>query len=276
MIGIREYNNLKSQIDLTDEEIVKIKEYEDTNGITAMREKTNAYFEKVYSIPKKHEIKIDYDSLRMSFATRFKIIYGKQFIFEKDYIPLFAYMSKSEMFYKSPNLITELEITGNTISLKPSLSKGIMLVGGVGIGKSSMMDVFSNLFKSTFHAELFKDYYFKIYSANKIVEMYEDCETPGDKKIFWKKMMISSLCIDDPKTERMASNYGKANLIKDIVEKRYEKQLKTHIIMNYKEGYDNNVGQSIVELGEKYGRRFFDRVFEMFNIIHLNLKSKRQ
>jgi len=81
---------------------------------------------------------------------------------------------------------------------------------------------------------------------------------------------------DDVKTERIASNYGMTNLFKDIIEKREVRKLKTYITCNFKEDQPGNIPAALLEFGEKYGSRVFDRLFSMFNIIEFKGKSFRR
>jgi len=99
-------------------------------------------------------------------------------------------------------------------------------------------------------------------------------------------MNLGDRYFDDIKTERHASNYGKVNLFKDILENRYNNRVqivkgvtkinKTFGTCNYKEGYEGNTEVALEEFGEMYGGRIYDRLFEMFNIIEFKGKSFRK
>ncbi|OIQ22174.1 MAG: hypothetical protein BM557_02020 [Flavobacterium sp. MedPE-SWcel] len=97
--------------------------------------------------------------------------------------------------------------------------------------------------------------------------------------LMWK----GSRYFDDLKTERIASNYGKVNIFKELLEERYnrvdpktKKRLKTFVTCNFKEGFEDNLEKAVDEFGEKYGSRVWDRMFEMFNIIEFKGKSFRR
>jgi DNA replication protein DnaC len=108
---------------------------------------------------------------------------------------------------------------------------------------------------------------FKGYSANDVVNKFEACQNPLDKEEFYKTMNYGTRYFDDVKTERTANNYGKAELMKDILEARYINKVRTYITCNYKDGADEDVEIALLEFQEKYGNRVYDRLFEMFNII---------
>ena len=174
---------------------------------------------------------------------------------------LAAYFCRDDRFFKSPILS---DVT------KPSFTKGLLVIGSYGNGKSSMMKTLEKIFKGL------KGYHFQTFTANEVVDLYEGCQLPGDKEYFWRRMEAIYNYYDDVKTEREASNYGKANLIKDILEKRYTKNVKTHITCNYKESDPDNLDAGLKEFGEKYGSRVYDRLFEMFNVIEFKGKSFRK
>lgn len=156
----------------------------------------------------------------------------------------------------------------NQIS-KPSLKKGLLIIGDYGNGKTTMMKAFESALKPT-------NIIFKGFTANEIVKMYEACENPTDKKEFDKKTLRGTRYFDDILTEREASNYGKSNLFKDIFEERYNKQLRTYITCNYKEGYVGDIQKGLEQFGAKYGGRVYDRLFEMFNVIQFTGNSFRK
>lgn len=127
---------------------------------------------------------------------------------------------------------------------------------------------------------------FKGYTANEVVGMFEKCNDDASKKDFERKMNFGSRYFDDIKTERIASNYGKVNIFKDIFETRYNNRIqtvndktiinKTFATCNYKDGYEGNLEVAVDEFLEKYGGRVYDRLFEMYNIIEFKGKSFRK
>lgn len=151
---------------------------------------------------------------------------------------------------------------------KPDLRKGLLIIGGYGNGKTSIMRALETCFINTNLA-------FRGYTTNELVSMYESCEKPMDKDEFNKKMNSGTRYFDDVMTEREASNYGKANLLKDILEERYNKRLRTYISLNYKQGTGEDLEQGLLQLSDKYGSRIYDRIFDMFNVVQFKGKSFR-
>lgn len=181
------------------------------------------------------------------------------------------YFAKDEKFFQCKNLRTEFKYGDSIKRSKPSFEKGLLVIGNFGNGKTSMMRTFKNMFRGK------KGWYFKEYNANDLVDEYEGCSTPELKREFWNKMNRERISFDDVKTERMASNYGKSNIFKDIIEKRYNQHLfNTYITCNFLDGKANDIEAGLLEFGSKYGSRVFDRLFEMFNIIEFKGKSFRQ
>lgn len=262
MIGRHQYHALKNKHDQTEKEMKLIRDYEDEQGITESNKRIHSYFKKLYSqSPQKDRRVLSYKEMESIFKDKI----GDQCVLNPSIQSVILYFSMGDWF--KSKAIWKFKHR----ELKPSREKGLMLIGHYGNGKSTSMRVIEQLLKEH---HLFGQ--FKGYTANEIVEMYEECETPMDKKTFWKRMLTPRIYIDDVKTEREASNYGKSNLIKEIIEKRYDKGLLTHISCNYKSGHPGDLEHGIAEFGEKYGGRVLDRIFEMFNIIEFKEKSFRK
>lgn len=203
------------------------------------------------------------EDLYKLFIKRFEQAYKKPFVKSEESLErlksLLLYFCKDDRFYKCAAL--------SDVS-KPSFEKGLLIVGGYGVGKTAMMRVFSQLL-TRFHG-------FTFYSAHEVVERYEDIQTPDDKKLFWNQMTEGLRYFDDVKSERQANNYGKANLFKDILEKRYAKDKKTYMSCNYAEGSLGNLQSALDEFASRYGYRVYDRLFEMFNVLTFKGKSFRR
>ena len=182
--------------------------------------------------------------------------------FKRNNEPIFNY------FLECPNFFNCDALRGD-IS-EPSFDKGLLIMGGFGVGKTITMKVLEQCFLN------FPEKRFKIYTANEIVAMYEACQNQKDKEDFMSKMMRGVICIDDLFTERLASNFGKIDLLKDILEGRYAKGKKTFITCNYAEGLEGNVTETLKVFGKRYGGRVYDRFFEMFNIVEFKGKSLRR
>ena len=151
----------------------------------------------------------------------------------------------------------------------PSLKKGLLIIGGFGNGKTSVMESFEVVLR---HSNI----PFKGFSANEIVTSYESLKSPQEKKDFMRMVNHGTRFFDDVKTERVASNYGKVELFKDIIETRCSNGSRTYITCNYKSDSPGNLLAGLQEFGERYGGRVHDRLFEMFNIVEFYGKSFRK
>lgn len=198
------------------------------------------------------------------FLYEFRQMYGVDFIESEENInnvkPLFLYFLKDEEFFKCSNLVSDLS--------KPSFEKGLMIVGGYGIGKTAYFKVFEKIFK-TYLALRFTGF-----SAKELVVNYEECKA-SDKSYMLKQIARPKLLIDDINSERIASNYGKCDVIGEILFIQNEKNYKTFVTCNHTNP-ENNIEQTLIDLGKRYDGRLLDRFFKMFNIIGFTGKSKRR
>ena len=272
IIGPNKYNHLKSiPADLlTEDQKQQIKIYEDKRNYTPEEQvlKIADYFEKIFSKKESIDFSISSRDLWNLFKIHFQYVTGTKFLKSTESLenlaPIIYYFAKDERFYKCPN-ISKLS--------NPSFDKGLLIIGGYGNGKTSVMKAFESIFKCV-HGISFKGY-----TANEVVTMFEkitDDENEHTRNQFENAMYNGIRYFDDLKTERIASKYGKVNLFKEILEERYNRKLKTHITCNFKEGFNGNIEVGISEFGERYGGRVYDRMFEMYNIIEFKGKSFRK
>lgn len=201
------------------------------------------------------------------FKRNFKQISGNDFIENKETLQnisilFFYFLGNSSLFLSHPNLV-KLD------KHKSNLDKGLLIIGGYGVGKTETMKAL----ELTFQFE--KGCRFKVFNANSVVNEYEEAKTAEDKKCFNNKFKNGVRCFDDVKTEREASNYGKINVFKEILEIRYANKKKTFIICNYKVGFEGGVEMALQEFGEIYGGRVHDRLYDMFNIVEFKGLSMR-
>ena len=267
-IGYNKYQNLKNLpfATLTDLEKNQITEYENKHlPSLEQREASKKYISNMLSTKEEKPFKTTALLLGNVFKTTFTSVHGKEFekneFTTNNILPLVYYFSKDPRFFECENL---------SKSSNPSFDKGILIVGTFGNGKTATMRVFEKIFQNI------KGMSFKGYTANEVVTMFEKCNDEISKEDFNKKVNSGQRYFDDIKTERIASNYGKVNIFKDIFETRYNSKLKTFITCNYKEGFEGNVEVALEEFGEKYGGRVYDRLFEMFNVIEFKGKSFRK
>ena len=187
-----------------------------------------------------------------------------------------AYFLQKKAFFRSP-LLNEKSI--------PDMQKGLMIVGGYGTGKTSILNTFHQMFKTAASMpiqvtdiegtlQLLGRYKlsFGYFTANDIVKTFEAISDPQEKEIFWNRHSKGIKYFDDIMTESTASNYGKIEIFKDLFEMRYTNRAKTLISLNYAETLD----ETLDEISKKYGERVYDRLFEMFNIIELHGESLRK
>lgn len=278
IIGYNKYQNLKNLPESTLSEFERKQIFDFEQNRLPTKEQSEAskkYIRNMLSEKPKNTFKMKAVTLWKVFKRNFFETTGKEWIINditsKNLEPLIYYFTEDERFFKCENLSNLSE---------PNFDKGLLIVGTFGNGKTSVMKAFEKTFAST------KGMAFKGFTANDIVTLFENCNDGQSKSDFKRKVNAGSRYFDDVKTERMASNFGKVNLFKDILETRYNNRIvnsngvkrtnKTFITINYKEGFEGDVKAAIDELGELYGGRVYDRLFEMFNIIEFKGTSFRK
>ncbi|MEZ2446093.1 hypothetical protein AB6805_30470 [Chitinophaga sp. RCC_12] len=151
-----------------------------------------------------------------------------------------------------------------------SLKKGLLLCGGVGTGKTTLMKAF--MFN--------KRRCYTVLSSRFIASKYADIGA-GVIETYGGNLNISSsadtfyqseigICIDDLGTEETKKNYGnQSNVIADIILNRYDNSQipwhYTHITSNL----------NAVEIEQAYGTRVRSRLREMFNLIPMTGEDRR-
>lgn len=271
MIGFNKYQNLKSlkPENLTEEQSSQIKAYElkQTKATPEQFAREVKHFERVFQPEVKKEFSITAKELWILFKSNFQEVNKRPFIkiegvTIKNLEPLIYYFSKDVRFFECDNLNKELSV--------PSFDKGLLIIGNFGNGKTSTMKVFEKIFKGVSGVG------FKGYSANEVVTMFEKCSTDLDREAFENQLWRGIRYFDDLKTERIASNYGKVNIFKEIIEERYNRKAKTHVTCNFKKDYPDDLNAALDEFEDKYEGRVYDRLFEMYNIIEFKGKSFRK
>lgn len=261
-----EFLNSKPKETLTAIEIEQMKEYSERfKRSQESSEKIAQYFEMIRKPKIEVEITINAKDLFYHFKSHFLKLNGKEFEVNIETLenisPLIYYFSKDKRFFECENLSNLSE---------PSFDKGLLIIGGFGNGKSSVMNAFESVFKNV------KGHCFKGYTANQVVTMFEKCKEDSDRDEFENIMYFGKRYFDDLKTERIASNFGKVNIFKEILEERYSRKTITHLSTNYQDGYPDDLERALFEFADKYGGRVYDRLFEMYNIIEFKGKSFRK
>lgn len=271
IIGINKYLHLKSlkTENLTEEQSSQIKSYESKQkkATAEQTEREIKHFERIFQPEEKKEFSITAIQLWKLFKSKFPEVNQRPFIkiegvTVKNMEPLIYYFSKDERFFECENLRKELSV--------PSFDKGLLIIGNFGNGKTSTMKVFEKIFKGI------PEVGFKGYSANEVVTMFEKCSTDVDREYFENQLWRGIRYFDDLKTERIASNFGKVNIFKEIIEERYNRKAKTHVTCNFKKDNPGDINAALDEFEEKYDGRVYDRLFEMYNIIEFKGKSFRK
>lgn len=153
-----------------------------------------------------------------------------------------------------------------------NLNKGLLLAGGVGVGKTSMMKFFMKNQRLSYRMESCREVETRfseqgdqyVYFCSFLVPIPINADSFGHQAI--------GFCFDDVGTEANAKHYGKEkNVIAEIILNRYDNKLPniaTHITTNL----------TAQELFNQYGSRVTDRMKEMFNIITFKpgTKSRRK
>lgn len=317
-VGIRKYDQLKakqkefqdynatnptkpekklSELELNQILIFETKNYQDKK--TTFNNEIN-YWERIYSnsnksIDYKDGLVPDKATIYKNFLIAYKFLNGFDFEKTEESIkniePIIKYFAYDKTFFDSDNSIKEV---GNKI-LTPSFDKGLLLIGNVGNGKTSVMKAIQFMVDFYFEKAISEKWNtsgdwnrlrFKFKTTESLVTDYEFLKSGQEKEIFFSKYSKGNLFLDDMKREKDASNFGITNVIKAILEKRYNNlknysderliRCRTFGSMNFHEDYPNNIDFAIQECGLKYGSHIYDRITEMFNVIEFKGKSYRK
>lgn len=202
----------------------------------------------------KNYLLYDFPQICRFLNARGKLLFGKQFkIFKEDY-PLI------------------LKLTSYFIDDKDSchkygidLSKGILLSGPVGCGKTSLMRLMPHLVPHK------KQHQYTVLPTRNIVFGfnnigYKTIEDYSDRKPY---------CFDDLGVEPMGRHYGKdCNVMGEILISRYEVTINTGLSHRAQSRCHITTNLNAHELENRYGERVRSRMREMFNLISFNENSK--
>ncbi len=143
-----------------------------------------------------------------------------------------------------------------------SLNKGIMLVGPVGCGKTTIMKAFqlnsANPFALTSARKISDSFLSKDSGGEHVIRRYSNLLPAYPEQNFGYDHL--GLCIDDLGVENVKKSFGnEVDVIGDIILNRYEQGLfnTTH--------FTANIGGE--EIDEAYGVRITSRLREMCNFI---------
>lgn len=164
-------------------------------------------------------------------------------------------------------LITDLFHYFNGVEGRYNLDRGLWLYGDIGTGKSSLMRVFSEYLKLSYNG-------FKIHICDDISNDYSragdlDLYTYNQHGYIGKPVWM---CFDELGRETIPANHfgAKLNVMQHILHIRYalwqSSRLKTFVTTNC----------DPMQIEMAYGDFIRDRIREMFNVILLEGKSRRQ
>ncbi|WP_298504494.1 ATPase [uncultured Maribacter sp.] len=198
-----------------------------------------------YSLGNIHgnQIIYDFDKMLIYLNAKGKLLFGSKFkIFDED----------REILFKLCNYFIQDET--NCKKLGIDTTKGILLTGPVGCGKTSLMKLLR-------HMVPYQRPYKIIPTRNIAFGFnhigYKTIEDYGDSQFF---------CFDDLGVEPMGRHYGKdCNVMGEILLSRYDlfchsecsRRVKTHATTNL----------NAQELEERYGNRVRSRMRQLFNLI---------
>lgn len=149
------------------------------------------------------------------------------------------------------------------------LGKGILLFGGVGVGKTTLLRMFVENMAFSYRIISCRDIERKFSEEGDVIidRISQNMEVANNVNRFGHKVL--GYCFDDLGTETSVSkHYGKQkNVMAEILLNRYDLGLdfrSTHITTNL----------SVYELTEVYGTRVLDRIKQAYNIICFDPESK--
>ena len=165
--------------------------------------------------------------------------------------------SATEYEYDNDNKDQIVEILKYLIcdtTCKYELNKGLFLMGGVGTGKTMIIEIIREVVIS-----IRKN--IEIFDARNINSMYKNEDDI-------RHLCDGLICIDDLGTEDdIIKDFGtKKTPMHELISARYRKKRYTIMTSNL----------TIEMMNQKYDIRFMDRCNEMFNIINFNGKSRRK
>lgn len=148
------------------------------------------------------------------------------------------------------------------------LSKGLFLMGGVGVGKTSIMKFFIKNQVFSYKVESCREIETKFAELgdNYIDRCSFNVPVSSNGDPFGHQVI--GFCFDDLGTESNAKFYGKEkNVMAEIILNRYDNKLNynsTHMTSNL----------TTAKINEIYGTRVTDRLRQMFNVIEYPVKAK--
>lgn len=246
----------KSKVDTENYSAIELTETEISSALArAKREKSIRIKEEEYWKTVKEPVYPKYDvEMLKSFALSKKKDFVKDEISEPLLNMLACYFS-GDKFFEQGDL---------------TFKKGLALFGGVGVGKTTLMEMFIENHIQSYtvipckkisnrYQEDGAEYLEKYYSPTKIAE--------GGNRFGHKEL---GFCFDDLGTETIPAKYfgNDKNVMAELLLERYTNRNipfnQTHLTTNL----------TVAEIEQRYGTRFRDRMREMFNMIEFPVEAK--
>lgn len=221
------------------------------------------------------EMQWNFDIIKTYMAKKAEKIFKGKFAIDDDNSDLFDllcfYFINDEVNFNSLSTQMGMENT--------SVSKGILMCGNVGVGKTWMMHLFSRNQKRSFDLIKAKDIAEGFLTAKdkKIPVEYlkpydtQDPEAPrlfSSEDVFYQRYI--GMCIDDLGSESIKNSYGNTmNVIGDVIEIRYS----SGFVGPFLHGTTNLSAEQIKAF---YGERVTSRMRQSFNFIELTGKDRRK
>lgn len=242
------YNVPPESIHLSDDAIRKTLTF--ANDAKISQQKTSEYWKSIEA--EKPIVKLDVPTLKSNF------------------ISIASHYCKNEFFIDDHNkrildkLFLYFSASPDAANQNIDLSKGILLMGGLGTGKSTIMRSFASNQHASFKFTscILVSYEFAEHGF-KIIKDYNKIETIARNRFGQRERGI---CFDDLGTENERKRFGDAvNVMADIILNRYDSVPfnMTHITTNL----------NAEDIEHFYGKRVRSRMREMFNILAFNNAS---
>lgn len=161
------------------------------------------------------------------------------------------------------------------------LNKGLFIQGGVGVGKTTIMNFFKKNQRQSYRMESCRDVEmnYGAYGDEYLFKVSSNLPIPINSDPFGHQSI--GYCFDDLGTEADGKNYGKSkNVMAEVLLNRYDNEMRQAQLEGRKPVFTSThvtTNLTADEIKQQYGTRLTDRIREMFNIIQFpgNAKSRR-
>lgn len=155
---------------------------------------------------------------------------------------------------------------------KGKVKKGLLIIGGLGVGKSAMMKIMQRVFKET-------PARFRWVNAYELKDLSEVYTTSQIKEMYGYDLKMD-LYIDDIGVSVDVKRFGNTvNIITEILMERYDlfinSGFKTHLSSNLLTSITNDI-KNTNTLKTVYGERILDRIIEMTGVVIFKGESRRK